>query len=469
MHLPPPAAPASDQTADAGRLPNDRHRWRAGTLVYTGAGLTALFCWLLWGDFAWNMKERAVVPMAQMLFKQFEAGDLLLGLLVTSLPAALGMLLGPIVSVYSDRHRGRWGRRIPFLLIPTPIAAAAMVGMAYTPAFADTLQAAWGSGAPDTAACRLIVFGFFWTVFEIFTVVANAVFGGLINDVVPQAVIGRFFGLFRAVSLIAGIIFNFWLIGHAEEHYKTIFISLGLLYGVGFTLMCLMVKEGEYPPPPPAASTARARFVEPLRAYARECGANPYYLWLFLALMFANVAFMPVNTFDVSYVRSIGMDMAGFGHLRVVTYSISLVLSFFLGWMADKFHPLRIGMAALLLYAAVGLWGGFCATTPATFSFAYVAHGVISGCYFTGTASIGQRLFPRAKFAQFASAAGILMAIGCMIVPPLVGKFLDETGHVYRHTFGFGGALALVGLGTMALVHRRFLALGGPQHYRAPE
>lgn len=36
--------------------------WKQGTLTYTTFGLIALFFWLLWGDFTWAMKDRAVGP-----------------------------------------------------------------------------------------------------------------------------------------------------------------------------------------------------------------------------------------------------------------------------------------------------------------------------------------------------------------------------------------------------------------------
>ncbi len=110
------AAPPSDQ-------PAPRRTWSVGTLTYTSAGLVVLFCWLLAGDYAWSMKERAVNPMAQVMLRSFTAPDWLVGLLVGSVPAAIGMILSPVISVRSDRHRGKWGRRIPFLLIPTPIVA----------------------------------------------------------------------------------------------------------------------------------------------------------------------------------------------------------------------------------------------------------------------------------------------------------------------------------------------------------
>lgn len=445
--------------------------WRAGTLTYTTAGLVALFAWLLWGDFAWWLKERSVVPVAQLFLKKFEATDMIVGLLVGSLPAALGMVLGPIVSVRSDRHRGRWGRRIPYLLIPTPIAALSMVGLAFTPRLGALLHAWLGARSPGESACVLISFGLFWTVFEIASVVANAVLGGLINDVVPQEVIGRFFGLFRAVSLAAGVVFNFWLMGHAEEYAFWIFGGVGVIYGGGFTLMCLRVKEGEYPPPPPATGDGASvlkDFAAGAVAYARECFANSHYLWIFAATTLAMISFGPVNTFGVFYAKSVGMSMDAYGKYLSLVFTISFVMSFFLGWLADLLHPLRLGIISIALYGAMALWAGLAADDARSFAVAFVAHGVLSGVYFTATASIGQRLYPREKFAQFASAAGLVAAGGFAVLPPLMGRYLDLTGHVYRHTFLAGAGLAFLAFGALLVVHRRWMALGGPKGYVAP-
>lgn len=425
-------------------------RWRAGTLAYGPASLSALFAWLLWGDFAWQMKERAAVPVAQLMLKQFGASDFLLSLLVGSLPSALGMIIGPIISVRSDRHRSRRGRRIPFLLFSTPFVVLGMAGLAFTPAIGAWLDQTLGGVSPGAATCRLLAFVAAWSLFEIFTIIANAVFGGLINDVVPGSLIGRFYGFFRAVSLVAGVIFNYWIIGHAEEHFSLVFLGIGILYGAGFTLMCFAVKEGDYPPSPPRAGGRIAA----MRSYFKECFTNRFYLWIFLAMTLGSLASGPVNSFSVLYARSIGMDMGAYGKLLVATYIVSFVLSFALGWLADKFHPLRLGLVTLGLYAATMLWGGFAATDTTTFGTALVLHGVLTGAFLTGTASLAQRLFPAEQFAQFLSASHIVGAVGYMILPPLVGLVLDHTGHVYRYTFTASGVLGVLALGSFVMVHR---------------
>jgi len=144
------------------------------------------------------------------------------------------------------------------------------------------------------------------------------------------------------------------------------------------------------------------------------------------------------------------------------------VLSYPLGALADRFHPLRVAMAAMVLYSISAFWGGFFATAPGTFTFAYVAHGVISGMFFTTSASLQQRLFPHSRFAQFASAATMLQNISIMTLAPIVGRILDHTHHVYRYTFLMGGIIAVFCLVSFAIVHRGFMNLGGPKGYVAP-
>ncbi|MFA6286019.1 MAG: MFS transporter [Opitutaceae bacterium] len=463
-------SPRSDVSIVAGHK-----TWRVGTLVYTASGLVALFCWLTFGDFAWSMRDRSVLPMAQWYLNHLNVPNVLFGLLLTSFPALLGMLLGPVISVKSDRHRGRWGRRIPFLLVTTPLAAFGMIALGLTPLFAKWVHGHFPQ--QDEMVVSVICFGFAWAAFEFATIAGGAVFGGLVNDVVPKPMLGRFYGLFRAISLIDGMIFNYWIVGHVPEHFTLILCAVGVFYGCAFTWVCLKVKEGGYPPPPLPATMAdgsaparglRTFFAETKR-YCRECFTNPYYLSIFALLQIAVLAFNPINTFSIPYARSLGMDMTVYGKYLALTYLISLSLSFFLGWLADVFHPLRISIASLACYIVVTAWGSLYATTAETFLIAWVAHGVLSGCYFTSAASLGQRLFPHSRFAQFMSAASIFIALANMTIAPVMGLVIDRSGGIYRHTFSVACGLAVVALVAGLYVHRQFMKLGGPGGYVAPE
>src|SRR5581483_11605727 len=126
--------------------------WHAGTLKYTSAGLVALFCWLLLGDFGWSMKERACTHVLQQLLRIFHASDLWTSLLIGSVPQLVAILLVPAVSCRSDRHRGPWGRRIPYLLIPAPLAVISMAGLACAPLLGGWLDTALGALSPGRDA-----------------------------------------------------------------------------------------------------------------------------------------------------------------------------------------------------------------------------------------------------------------------------------------------------------------------------
>jgi MFS family permease len=469
MDLSPNRPPGSLPSDNAPVSQSQRKTWRAGTLVYTGAGLVVLFCWLLFGDFAWQLKERSVTVTAQLVLKKFETSNFFAGLLIGSVPAAIGMILGPIISVRSDRHRGRWGRRIPFLLVPLPFVVVSMAGLAFAPMIGGWLHTWLGVSSPGLAPCVLGTFAAFWCVFEVFSVMANSVVGGLINDVVPQEVIGRFFGLFRMVSLIDGILFNSLIIKHAEEYYFWVFIVTGLFYGIGFTLMCLNVKEGEYPPPEPLDATSRFGRWELLRTYFRECFTTPFYLWIFAGTILCFFSFQPINAFNVFYAKSLGMSMETYGRYVAVSYGISLIMAYFIGVMADRLHPLRLGIGAMIIYVLVSVGGFLWGTDSRGFGLAFLTHNIISGFYHTAMASVGQRLYPKLKFAQFASAAMLVQAGAGALLPPTVGAILDASGHNYRLTFLMGGLLALFGLSALVVVYRQFLQLGGTKHYEPPE
>lgn len=445
-----------------------RKLWRAGTLTYTTGGLVALFCWLFLGDFSWAMRDRSVGPIASWYLSQIGVPNLVFALLLSSFPALVNLVFVPIISVKSDRHRGKRGRRIPYLLITTPIAMFGMIGLAVSP-----LIAGWVHGhfpGQSEIVVATVCFAVFWAAFEFASLGGQAVFGGLINDVVPQPVLGRFHGVFRAISLLDGIIFNYWIMGLVPTHYTLILLSIGVFYGISFMWVCFKVKEGTYPPPPPPVQAEKPfmGWLIELRSYFRECFGNSYYLLLFAFMMCGWGALLPINAFAIPYANSLGIDMTRYGHSVALTYAISLGLAYFLGWLADLFHPLRLAMATLVLYALVAFWGGLYAATEKTFLVAYVLHGVISGAYLTGTASLAQRLFPRAKYAQFASAIGILSAPVFMVMAPVVGMVIDGSGGVFRHCFTIGGGVAVTGLGLSLFVHRRFMKLGGPKNYVAP-
>ena len=441
--------------------------WRVGTLTYSLGGVVALFGWLLWGDVAYSMRDRIVPPVMQLLFKKFGASDALTGFLFSSLPCLLNVFVAPVLGYRSDRLRTRWGRRIPFLFGSMPFVVISVTGLACCAPLGTWLHHTLGMFSPGLLPATLVFAGLFWTLFEIACLTANFVFGGLINDVVPHPVVGRCFGVLRAGGLLVAIFFNFFFFGKSEANYPWLFACVGVVYGVGFTLMCLRVKEGEYPPP--AEPVSGRGTIPSIRAYLHDGFGHPFFVWFFVANTVGSLVALPFNTYSVFYARSLSLDQDAFGKCLALTYVCSLVLSYPLGWLADRFHPLRVSMLGQLVYAAAMGYGFFFARNAVTFAVALVAHGVVSGSLWTVGSSLGQRLLPPAKFAEIGSAGGIMINLVGIVAAPSVGALLDSTHHEYRYTFLIGLNFSVLTFLCMVVLYRKFVALGGPDNYVAPE
>jgi MFS family permease len=285
--------------------------------------------------------------------------------------------------------------------------------------------------------------------------------------VVPSSLLGRFYGVFRAISLIASILFNYYVFGKAEQHFPLVFLGIGLVYGLSFTMMCLKVKEGDYPPPVQPKEGAGNFFVA-ARTYFHECFSKPYYLWVFASIALPWIAFIGVNHFSVYFAKSLAMDMGFYGKCLALTYGCSLVLSYPLGMLADKFHPLRTSLVTILLYALVTAAGAIFSTRAEIFAVFFVLHGVLSGAWFTSSASLPLRMFPKENFSQFYAALNMFIGLGIMTAGPIVGHLIDFTQKFYRLTFIASSSLAFLAVILGVIVHTKFMKLGGPKGYTPP-
>ena len=441
--------------------------WRNGTLVYTAGGLAVLFLWLMWGDFAYSMKDRATGTVAALMLKKFDVSDFLFGIIMISFPNFTNIFLCPIVSYRSDRHRGRFGRRIPYLLLTTPFIVIGLAGLGFTPLLARLIRQAVGAEHISYNLTALLVFCFFWIILDFGTTLAGAIFNALATDVVPTEFLGRFFAMFRAVSLGCAFLFNYFVMGYAETHALVIFLGLAALYGIGLFSICLKVKEDEYPPPEEETSGSPT-VTGAVRTYFRECFSLPYYRWVIMASVVSGFSVVPFNIYGIFYAKSLNMDMDFYGKISSLICLVSFVLSFFLGWFSDRFHPIRTGMASMALQTVILFIGGRIATTESVFAWLFLVQGISIMSYNTLMASYAPRLFPREYFAQFNSAMMLINALASVIGAPLVGKFLDLTGNHYPHLFTIGGVIGLCGLGCFVMVYRGYQRYGGDSGYIAP-
>src|SRR5438270_10361447 len=95
--------------------------WKVGTLTYNRAQLFNVFAWMLWGDFCLYLMDAGVGDnLVALQLKRFGASNTLIAIINKSLVELILLVLCPVISTWSDRHRGKLGRRIPFMLYATP-------------------------------------------------------------------------------------------------------------------------------------------------------------------------------------------------------------------------------------------------------------------------------------------------------------------------------------------------------------
>jgi MFS family permease len=408
------------------------------------AGLGALLMWLLLGDLGVSLRDRAALPSALELLRRHAASDTATSLMLSTLPAVLSMLLVPLAGYHSDRCRSRLGRRTPFLLAAAATGGAALLGLAASPALAATLDAALGAASPGLQACRLLLFCLFWSTFDCAALSASSVFGGLVNDLVPARLLGRFFAAFRIVSLGVGIAYHQWIFALTDRHLPAVLVGVALCFSLPLLAMALKVKEVPLPPLPAALPTAHAPWL-PLR-HLLACFRYGPFGWAVAAFVLACVTFSPFNTFYLHYAHAVGLPKATLGALTATGYAVSIASAFAIGWLADRFGALRVSTLVMALYCALCTAGFAAVSDAASFRAFYLAHVIVSGAWFTAAASLPMALFPRASFVQFNATKDLIVILGTIVVSSLQGPLLDLSGHAYRFTLLAGAVFSVLSL-----------------------
>jgi MFS family permease len=181
------------------------------------------------------------------------------------------------------------------------------------------------------------------------------------------------------------------------------------------------------------------------------------------------MAWVALNSFYVLYAKSLGMSMATLGKYGAAQLFLSLLQAYPVGWLADRFHPLRLTIASLVLLAAAMATAFFTVRDASTFGIALVVCGSLTGSWLTSSASLPAVLFPKPKFAALNSARLTASSAGTLVAGPACGWMIDLLHRDYRYIFLWGLVFVVLALAATLCVYRRFVRRGGPADYVAPE
>ena len=428
-----------------------------------------LFVWLLWGDFAAAFFGSVFGNFLPLYLKDLQASDTLIGVMLGSIGGIINILFLPGISRMSDNCRSRWGRRIPFLTIATLFKVFCLIMIGFAPEVGGWIYTLVIHPIVPCISLHAVLLGWlciFIVAFHYLGMVFNNAFSWLMRDVVPQGFMARFLAWFRIIGQIASFVFMWYIFPSIMTHRKEICVGLGLFYLIIFLLMCYKVKEGEYPPV--VYAEKKPNLLQSYGGYFRCCLSVPIYRNFFIMGMCGGL-FSGAGPFCLLfYTKTLMLNMDDLGKILAVTGAIGIFILAPMGWLCDKFSPIKIAIIGMAGMQSVAFLSFFFIHDKQSLITMLVLGSLISTAWAISSATVTMTLFPHAKFGQFFAATNVF---GCgigVLGSFLVGLFMDTMHSNYRMAFLWQG-MGILALIPLLLVYRDWKRFGGPDHYVPPE
>ena len=165
-------------------------------------------------------------------------------------------------------------------------------------------------------------------------------------------------------------------------------------------------------------------------------------------------------------LNDLGLTTAQFGRVGAVGGIVGVALYLPMGYLVDRFHPLRIYLAGALLVIFVNPFGFFFVHGYGTF----MAMGILLAVVYTVQNSsllpLCVKLYPKEQFGQFCSAAAMVKALLLVAANAAGGWFIDLFGYRWLYVWDFLFTIPCFVL--LLWIYFRWKKLGGDEGYQPP-
>ncbi|MCX6985361.1 MAG: MFS transporter [Lentisphaerae bacterium] len=417
-----------------------KKRYSVGSLQYTGFELLTVSFWLLWGIFWFDMISYVLIPtLLPLTFKSLGASGAFMGIMLGSIPSAINLVMNPILSTLSDRTRTRWGRRTPYLAFAIPFVAVFSVLLGWIPECSG-LVSAW---FPQVDSRMVLLIGFCAAslLFNFFSLVIGSISCYLPPDVIPVQFIGRIMTAKMIVFSGAGFFFNFFLMQFAANYARWLYTGIGIAFAVSFTLMCIFVKEGEYPQPekqslghvPLPILTGKW-----INTYFRDCFNSVFFLLIFLGLAITQVSTLCRGMFNILFAtRDLMLTEAQYGHIIGLGSLLSLGVALLTIFFIDKVNAMLLYIGSGGIVIILNIWGYFGVHDYMSFMITglliVVTYSIQGLCFMPMLIMI----FPKDKFGQFCSANALCCCFFGIVANWGCGVAVDWYGYRFIYVWDF--------------------------------
>ena len=122
--------------------------YHCGTLTYTLPRLFFVLFWVVIGSAVIAVGTQLPSIMLPVQLKAMGVSETTKVFLLTTIGQVLNMTVCPYIGVASDWHRGKWGRRIPYIFLSMPPIVLSLVMFGLSGQIGNRL-ASWTGTAPD--------------------------------------------------------------------------------------------------------------------------------------------------------------------------------------------------------------------------------------------------------------------------------------------------------------------------------
>lgn len=331
--------------------------------------------------------------------------------MVTAFAAIPAVLVPVLVGPLSDRCQSRFGRRKPFIMVGTVVAAIGLLGML-------GFSAMWLSFMSVKAGYVASYF-----LVQVGMNIALGPYSSYIPDLVPVEQRGIAAG-YMAVTRQAGTLFGAAVVAFVPAQPMYL-ILVGLLIA-GALLLWLVIKE-------PEMETAREQ--HSLKSYLDDLWINPRrapdFAWLWLTRFCVSLGLYCVQPFALYFVRDVLKAQDAPKATTLLLGSLILaatITGFIFGKLSDRIGRKKLVMNATIGAAVCVVGLAYCPTLPIAV-FASTCFGLFFGAYLSVEIALGTDVIPDLnKAAKYLALYHVGEVLPQSISPILSGLLLSNLG-----------------------------------------
>jgi MFS family permease len=409
---------------------------RPGTARITVLVALAVFA----QESTWNFYDAQVPPLLMAHVSSAAVIGLLMGM-----DNILGVVIQPWMGNRSDNTRTAWGRRIPYLVVAMPVAAALFLLIPLV--------------APSLGLLIAVMFAYALAMNSIKPVAES-----LMPDFIPPERRSRANAVVKIASALTVVVASLISILVVDEHPTAAFVIPSGMVLAAVLVLALTVRDSASPAYQAALAEDRApempdrtqlRAVDSVRDILRDPDRSRLLVVVSVALFGA--AWAASRSLVTPYgTEALGLSRGDAGGLTLASGIVYIVVAFPVALIAERVGRVATMLVGMAVFCAAMVLGTL-VPTPAGTAVALSVGAAGAAGFIINAAVVLWNLAPSARvLGTYTGIYTIGWATGGFLGPAIVGAMVDVTGwRLMLIDIAVVALLAIATVSRVAVLHRR--------------